>query len=430
MDVGQGDGCIVIPPESGADEKVVIVDAGANTNMFRFIKWRFGKLRVPFHFHAAVITHPDLDHYQGFQSLFKHPNVRFKHVFHNGLAERTGSDLFGTTGSSGLFLDEIAETHDQIKTLYADPAVRGGKKYPNLMQIALTNGRVGDVTMLSAKHGTSEGRKHWMPGFAPSDNGVATIEVLGPVPNMATGKARLRWFGNKIGSKAHNTAKTKNGHSILLRLTVGGCRILLGGDLNRPSEDYLLRHYSGTAQDKPLKDAVPKASNRLAADILKCCHHGAADVTNEFLQAVEPFAFIVSSGDEESHAHPRPELLGRLGKQGRGEEPMILCTELLRSTRERGRSEDFTRLRSLDKKIDHPNTPDDDKKKLRKERTALQKRIQKRNVGVYGAITVRTDGGHIEISFRLEKPRGKQLWQSYHFDHDGNSEWVLNRGGH
>ena len=172
------------------------------------------------------------------------------------------------------------------------------------------------------------------------------------------------------------------------------------------------------------------ASKRLAADILKCCHHGAADVTNEFLQAVKPIAFVVSSGDEESHAHPRPELLGRLGKQGRGEQPMILCTEILRSTRAQGRSEDFTRLRSLDKKIDDPGTPDDDKKKLRKERTTLQRHIQKRNVGVYGAITVRTDGAHMEISFRLEKPRGKQLWQSYHFDHDGGSDWLLNQGDH
>ena len=85
----------------------------------------------------------------------------------------------------------------------------------------------------------------------------------------------------------------------------------------------------------------------------------------------------------------------------------------------------------LDRKIDSASTSEDDRKKLKKQRTSLQKHIQKRNVGVYGAVTVRTDGDHMEISFRLEKPRGKQLWQSYHFDHDVNEGWARNTGkGH
>src|SRR5690606_27810424 len=144
------------------------------------------------------------------------------------------------------------------------------------------------------------------------------------------------WFGDAIGSGAKDDGKTKNGHSVILRLTVGNLRVLFGGDLNRPAEDHLLRHYGGIAAAQPLADAVPAAAARLGADVMKCCHHGAADVTDEFIRAVNPFAYVVSSGDEESHAHPRPDLLGRLGKLGRGNAPLILCTEILRSTREKG----------------------------------------------------------------------------------------------
>ena len=40
-------------------------------------------------------------------------------------------------------------------------------------------------------------------------------------------------------------------------------------------------------------------------------------------------------------------------------------------------------------------------------------------------ITLRSDGANLEISFRLEKPRGKQLWQTYSMRHDLNHGWVL-----
>ncbi|QGW83408.1 hypothetical protein [Variovorax paradoxus] len=60
---------------------------------------------------------------------------------------------------------------------------------------------------------------------------------------------------------------------------------------------------------------------------MKSCHHGSEKVTDAFLDAVNPAAFIISSGDEEGHIHPRPDLLGRGGL------PVILSTELQRSSR-------------------------------------------------------------------------------------------------
>lgn len=425
VDVGQGDGCLVVSPEVGTQERILIVDAGQHDNMTDFVKWRFGKLADRFRFHAAVISHPDQDHYGGFRSLFQHENALFERVYHNGIAERAGSATLGPTDANGTHLTGLAQTHAQMQALYPAGGANLAKNYGKLMRDALEGGRVESIEMASTRHGTQENGRCWLPGFAPSNAHATTIEILGPVPEIGTdGAPSLRWFGTKIGSTAKDEGKTKNGHSVLLRLRIGPLRILLGGDLNRPAEDYLLRHYGGIPASAPLASAVAAAAERLGADILKCCHHGAADVTDEFLRCVNAFAFVVSSGDEESHAHPRPDLLGRLGKLGRGAAPLILCTELLRSTREQGRSEDFNRLKALDRMIDSPDTSDEDRRKAQQERRELQDAIRRRNVGVYGAINLRTDGQRIEVTFLLEKPRGKQRWQKYSIARQPNGEWL------
>jgi beta-lactamase superfamily II metal-dependent hydrolase len=441
LDVGQGDGCIVVSPETGADaatpeaerERILVIDAGISDNMLNFLKWRFGKLKTAFRFHAAVVTHPDADHYRGFQKIFSHKNVAFDRVYHNGIMERTGDDTLGPSDPTGRYLTDIAVTDADIRALYGNAAVRGGKWYPRLMHTAMTGGRVGAIEMLSAGHGEMHGGRCWMPGFSPQSDRSMVIEVVGPVPEPDDGgRTRLRWFGDFIGSQAKNEGKTKNGHSVLLRLTMGAFNLLFGGDLNSPAEDYLLRHYGGIGAGAPLADAVAQARTRLSADMMKSCHHGSNDVTDEFLEAVHPFAFVVSSGDEESHAHPRPDLLGRLGKKGRTDAPLILCTEILRSTREKGRAEDFNRLRKLNETIDGDDASDDEKEKARAERKELIAFIRKRNVGVYGSVTVRTDGGFMEISFMLEKPRGKQRWQRYGFAQGPHGNWVSagDDGGH
>ncbi len=440
LDVGQGDGCIVVSPEARTDgaaadherERILIIDAGISDNMLRFIKWRFGKLKSQFRFHAAVVTHPDSDHYRGFQKIFSHKNVAFDRVYHNGIMERTGNDLLGPTDASGKFLTSIIESDAEIRVLYGDPAVRGGKWYPKLMHTAMTSGRAGAIEMLSSQSGDAEAGRSWMPGYAPSSGRQVAIEIIGPVTEPdPQGKARLRWFGDFIGSNAKNEGKTKNGHSVILRLTMGSFKMLFGGDLNAPAEDHLLRHYSGIADDAPLDDAVAGAHPRLSADMMKSCHHGSNDVTDAFLRAVHPFAFVVSSGDEESHAHPRPDLLGRLGKMGRGDAPLILCTEILRSTREKGRADDFAKLARLNDLIDDPATPDAERKEASKQRKALIDFIRKRNVGVYGSITARSDGRHLEISFMLEAPRGAQRWQRYGFVQNAQDEWSpADENGH
>jgi hypothetical protein len=124
-------------------------------------------------------------------------------------------------------------------------------------------------------------------------------------------------------------------------------------------------------------------------------------------------------------------LLGRLGRHGRGEAPLILCTEILRSTRETEDKKLLRRLQALDALIEIPNTPESDKKPLRTERAALQSKLAKRNVEIYGAITLRTDGKHLAIAFRMERERkGKspKRWQIYWFSHDEQRGFVSEHG--
>ncbi|WP_208758239.1 ComEC/Rec2 family competence protein, partial [Rhizobium glycinendophyticum] len=351
--------------------------------------------------------------------LLDEENQSFEKFYHNGIAERAGDDPLGPTDESGRYLTDIRLTHEEIKELYRDPNVRGSKAYANLIQTALTSGRVGKVEALHSELSAAQHVRHWMPEFTPGDQDGVSIEVLSPlVERDSTGKGRLRWFGPKTDGVGRDIGKTKNGHSVIIRVAYRGFSLLLGGDLNRPAEAFLLRSYSGVDPDKPLADAVPAASKRFRSDVLKSCHHGGADVTDEFLEAVNPSAFVVSSGDDENYVHPRPDLLGRLGRFGRGKAPLILCTELLRSTRESEDRRLLTKLRRLSSKIEDPGTLEKERAEYRKARGEVENQLAKRNVEVYGAINLRTDGRRLAVAFRMERNRGKDRWHIYWFRHD------------
>lgn len=420
LDVGQGDGCILTIPQIGAREKILIIDAGRGDNMKGYLDYRFRDFKKKFNFHAALITHPDSDHYQGFQKIFDNPQISFEHVYHNGLLERTGAKVLGPVASG--YVTDIRASHTAARNLYSQSAVRGGKWYPKLLWTALTSDRFGDVSMLSTEHGQKEGGRTWMPGFAPSNNPEFTIEVLGPVVEKApNGKKGLRTFGRSMTAKAMDVGKTKNGHSILLRLRYRDLSVLFGGDLNTPAEHFLMRHY-GNEGEAPTtiadtKAMIERASAHFAVDLMKSCHHGASDVTDEFLEATRAAAFVVSSGDEESYVHPRPDLLGLLGKKGRGHRPLVLCTELLRSTREKEDSSLRGKLDRLVANIDQETDPAK-KKILEQARSEILDELFKRNVGVYGAINLRTDGRRAVVAFRREQSQGTNRWFTYELEKD------------
>lgn len=419
LDVGQGDGCILSMPD-GAGHKMVVIDAGAGTNMSRFLKWK--TRGEPTAFEAAVITHSDTDHYKGFQAIFADPQYSFGTVYHNGLIERVAAndlDVLGTRQNG--FCTEVIADKAALQALLS-PTASGTKLYPKLMNTALGNpARFGDIRMASTLTGVSQGGRAYLLGFAPAA-GQPAIEILGPVPVQSAGGLKLKAFGTDPDDGGFDVGKTKNGNSVILRLEYNRFSAVFGGDLNRPAEDYLLRHYGGIGPAQPLSAAVAQARTRLSADLLKCCHHGSADVTDEFVEAVEPFAFVVSSGDEESHVHPRPEILGLLGKKGRGARPMILCTEILRSTPESKAltSEERAELDGLQNAYDAISPTDTTaRKKAKAKIDDFWSRRFKRLVNVYGAINVRTDGQKLIFAFMKEKEGSGSPWQVYEFHHDG-----------
>ena len=423
IDVGQGDGCHIVTP----DDKHYLIDAGKEDNMYRFLKWRFN-LRSPKNKapgFTVVITHSDEDHYKGFKTLFEKalppqedkkkkkakktqeaeteekketPQIRIKKIYHNGIIEGGGSALesLGTLvvkDDDHKYITDLCEKDSDYKK-----RVEGldAGEFKNAKGEVIKAGKYVDMLRLSTapkealRAGTIE-----EPNYLYDKCGMK-MEILGPVADMIDGKPALRVFGSS------DTGKTKNGHSIVIKLSIGHLKLLLGGDLNTPAEYHLLSAYShkdvaalradqkDPEKQKELDEAILAANKYLGVDIAKSCHHGSDDFSSEFLRALNPIATVISSGDEEYYCHPRPDTLGTIGKYSRSKRPMIFSTELARSGKE------FLNLDKLD--------------------LSAQKK-KERVVTVYGMINVRTDGEKVIFAQKLEKksPQG-QTWDIHQME--------------
>ncbi|MEO1311674.1 MAG: MBL fold metallo-hydrolase [Pseudomonadota bacterium] len=442
VDVGQGDGALVVLP----DDRKLVVDAGAGDNMYRYLNWRFaGFKKSNTDFDGIIVTHPDLDHYAGFQELFDNEDVSAKRVWHNGLVEQFGVSAAGAQSSSSAkllgdtevengqrYLTGLVETDEALAVLLADEnrwvkkSTRNPKRYPKLLHTAQSakkpNGkrRFEKIEMLSIAHGEFSDGKTYVPGFAPKPSRGFDIQILGPAVEMGDGAPRLPTFTSKPQEKTTtlNTGKTKNGHSVLLKLHYRDLRLLFGGDLNAPAEMYLLNHYTGLPvhdrNDAPEDVVVNAAREVFHADVSKCCHHGSADFVDMFMETVNPVATVVSSGDQEGHAHPRSDTLGAIGRNGRGRRSLIFSTELARSTREFTDREDtpWYKAVKLEAKADKETDPEK-KAEMLKEVEQLKEWDRTNNVTVYGSINLRSDGRKVVMAYMLERPSASRRWDVY-----------------
>ncbi|MEH6828871.1 ComEC/Rec2 family competence protein [Parasphingorhabdus sp.] len=430
IDVGQGDGAHIQTP----DDKAMIIDAGQADNMYRFLRWRFGKFAKTFTFENMVVTHPDQDHYYGFKPLFEHTKVKIKKLFHNCIVEQvtSGKSSLGKTekpaGVTKQHITGIVLTRDNLKEITDSSAKRGARLYPNLMHTAETSGRVGDIAGLLASEDPAN--PAYLPGFAPADNRGMTIKILGPFPTtLSNGKVSLPSFGSN--------GITKNGHSVILQVEIGQVKIQLGGDLNETSQDYLLEKYTGLSHPPKNMEAeidmIEAARPHFEADVTKSCHHGSSDVSTTFMRAVNPIATVVSSGDDEPHGHPRPDTLGLIGKHGRGERPLIFSTELARSSKEIIKHPNVVRKELRDTlQINEAILADPGASPLAKTNAEakIQKALEKieRSVANYGMINLRTDGKNILLAQRLETERSKkQRWDIHLLEPDQNKRLKYRR---
>jgi beta-lactamase superfamily II metal-dependent hydrolase len=413
VDIGQGDGCLLVTP----DDKHILIDAGQGDNMHRFLRWRYGKFRKEFEFEAVVMSHSDLDHYGGFAKLFQEKKLRFRNIYTNGLMERDAEkdrDILGVPEKNGAvsYITDLVPDLATLGKFLSKKANVGSKKYPSMLKKALDEGRFDDFRMLSVEDGH-------LPDFGPEND--VTIEVLGPVVEEVDGKPALRWFGD--------VGKTKNGHSVVLKLKYGKVSVLLSGDLNIPSENLLLEHHSKgeVPKDEEGRMAVAEKVRKVfQVDFAKACHHGSDDFSRAFLAAVNPLATVISSGDDEPHSHPRADALGTIGKYSRGIRPLIFSTEMARSAPERIKHP-VTLRAVVDELMEAAAVAKTAaaKKKLQTKADELKKQLD-RSVATYGAINLRTDGAKVVIAQKIERKRDKDTeWDDYCFEwDDGLKDWA------
>ena len=327
VDVGQGDGALL---EVGNDENglKIIIDGGPNDNLSRYLsKWQykyyFDKNRKV-HIDYIFISHFDKDHYQGLIDIINDEHYTIGTIFHNGIAKFNNEKInfpkleynteLGKKTKQGTeyYLETSFTTLAEFNAL----KLKGGmldlqEKFLGAVNNATAQGRLFNFERLD--HTSTINPKI-------INNKSFNIEVLGPVTSQINNKLAFKYFEDE--------AHTINGHSIVLKISYGNRSFLYGGDLNIPAEEHLLEHYKNTTP------------NPFEVDVAKSCHHGASEFTTDFMDKVNPYATVISSGDNESYSHPRADAIGCAGKYTKSKRPLVFSTELARSV-----SESSTRIK-------------------------------------------------------------------------------------
>ena len=304
LDVGQGDGILM---EAG--NLRILVDSGPSVNMHSYLtKWQYTYLinkGQSVHIDYVFVSHFDADHYKGLIAILNDKRFTFGTIYHAGILKFAEKNNPYNTGLGD--------------TIQHDGVVYLTKIFDNLLQTNEAAAFNRDITnfMDVVKKAAAENRLGKTKRLVAGDTAVSKIienkkfkiETLGPFTEKISGRNRFVYW--------HDEGRTINGHSLVLKITFGERTFLLGGDLNTDSELYLMQQYGN--------------ANPFMVDVAKSCHHGSSDFTEVFMQQVNPFATVISSGDNESFSHPRADAIGCAGKYARGNRPLVYSTELARS---------------------------------------------------------------------------------------------------
>lgn len=344
VDVGQGDGVLVRTP----DRRHLLVDGGlertkqhTGKNAADFVDWKFfkdyGDFRI--RLESLMASHSDNDHYGGLHDLVRQDNfladreldclgVDIDAFHHPGLSRWESRSNVQPAHHDGLGPRELDTDFNYFVRLLEDRAdadasiVDGAgtelsSYWKYFVRDVLRNSDDTAVQRLGVSRELLQGGGA-LPDLWADAEGYR-IKVLGPVTVSRGGVPSLP----DLGPRSYNT----NGHSVCLRLDMGLASILLTGDLNKPSMDWIAECYG----------------DRMGAwlcDVAKACHHGSHKISYRFLETMRPAATVISSGDAEGHGHPRPEIVGASAMTGRVEidrdedrllTPLIYMTEIERS---------------------------------------------------------------------------------------------------
>lgn len=162
----------------------------------------------------------------------------------------------------------------------------------------------GDADHVGGRSGVAAGRDVGVvlvgrPGVAV--DGVPT-RTLARGDRFAVGDvtADVLWpQAAPAGSARARGDLDRNGASLVLRVRVHGVVLMLTGDVGEAEQDRLAR--SGAD---------------LRADVLKVAHHGSADTSSRFTQAVGASVATISVGADNDYGHPTPAALRMLRDVG------------------------------------------------------------------------------------------------------------------
>lgn len=436
IDVGQGDGVLVVTPEGHH----LMIDGGLERSRQQtgksaadFVDWKFardyllwGEANDPsknaVRLDAMIASHADADHYGGLRDLIDRDtsdyeeeldslDVTVEAFYHPGLCpQEDGSDELGEK-EGRHFIRLMGDRASVEKGLSDDhgpePRIRGWwRTFMGAVALQKTKGgQPTPIVRLSQKTG-------FLPGFADTDiDSEVVIRVLAPIEEDVNGKPGLR----DLGDEGYN----KNGHSVALRLDYGDRSVLLTGDLNDKSQALIMGSYA----DFHAFEAD------WGVDVAKACHHGSHHVDRRFLQGLRALATVFSSGDANTYDHPRAWVLGAAALYGRVIEgskhrlkaPLVYSTEVARSVA----LKDVDQLREYDQPQEYGAEKQQAKNVVSGEVTLSRWRavldrdstaapdlppvaaLRAMRSLIYGLVNVRTDGKRLLFAVRNE---GNYSW--------------------
>lgn len=405
IDIGQGDGCHLVTP----DDKHYLIDAGKGDNMYRYLFWRFNLdvnkyLNINF---KAIISHPDNDHFLGFKDIFKSGKIKFDKIYHSGVVQRPknlGKGWNTEIGESkelsdnNKYLLSIVGTNEEVHKLLDDSQNLSGSGSQYLKTLNLSRETIQpEFITLNQEH----------EDLNVLDELNFKMKVLSPILKEVDGNNVLPYF--------KSLGKTKNGHSVLIRLEYKGLRILLGGDINEEAGEYIN------------EQLAPNAKEELQVDVAKACHHGSHLFSYEFLENVNALSTVISSGDDESYSHPRPDTLGALGKTGYSKKPLIFSTELARSNKDFSKSsvpvlikkyQEWEEAKNdlIEFKKNYVPSPDNIRIfEIKKQEEVKSYKEINSYLTRYGMISLRSDGEKMIMTQKLEKDSSHGKYDIYKF---------------
>jgi beta-lactamase superfamily II metal-dependent hydrolase len=413
IDVGQGDGVLIVTP----DRRHILIDGGYTRDKqphgksaADFVDWKFFKEygSDTIELDAMISSHNDADHYGGLWDLLNKEvkqeldttKIAVNAFYHAGVSWWTSSanKRFLGEKKDGNLINLLTGKTSVATGLKESSPLRLQGEWAKFLKCVLDSGAKIERLSYNPKNEFS-----YLPGYE-SDKETA-IKILGPIEKTVSGKPTLK----SLGSDSQNT----NGNSILLRVDYKKSRVLLTGDLNQKSQQYILETLAGNKQE-------------LAADVVKGCHHGSDDCSYEFLQYVQAGATVISSGDDETHAHPRPAIVAASGATGfrkvEGDKlvtPLVYSTEISRSYKigdpykvssndypAPGGDIDINLTNEEETRISYKQTASGALKAADKTKSMGELKVV---AGiVYGLINVRTDGNKILCATLNE---GKSKWE-------------------